>query len=236
MIIIVVIICVILFFHLQKNRSPLDPVSAGFCPVVKNQGTVVNDISIKPVGCYINTPNMFFTSCINPYSTKKETDSGIEILKYPDDITSLVNRTVVNGYTLGNDIISKYPGTDYSKMSLLEYATLGYLSGYKYMSITKNTLQEPNVIFFSYSPPMNSLLNDKDIAKPDYPYALTTPINGFTNENENAPGKEIGCGYPCLQNGTPQTIDDKQYMCGSIVYPTIRSPPKYSVYEIFEKT
>jgi hypothetical protein len=61
----------------------------------------------------------------------------------------------------------------------------------------------------------------------------------YTNENENASGKELSCGYPCFKDKKPDTFIEngveKQYMCGSITFPTIKTPPRYAVYQIYEK-
>ena len=167
-----------------------------------------------------------------------DSDSGIDIKSYPDDIVSLIERVIKNGYDLyGNKILNKYNKTNYSSLDLIEIATLGYLSGYRYMSISKkNVNDEQKNIFFSYSPPMSSN-KEGDIAVSDLPsFTLTPKINQYTNEEENAQGKEISCGFPCLKNGKPQIFNkDKQFMCGSIVYPTIKTPPRFAVYEIYEK-
>jgi hypothetical protein len=214
-----------------------------FCPVVKkpNISTVsdlIKDIGIKPVGCFTNVADLYFISCVNPYSTKKVIDSGIRITKYPEDIVTLINRVIQNGYDLyGNKIKNNYKGTDYSNLDIKELATLGYLSGYRFMSIYKNDLNEKKNIFYSYGPPQS----DQDtIMNSDLPnYTLTPKLNNYTNENENAPGKELSCGYPCFKDKKPETFIEngvqKQYMCGSITYPTIKTPPRYSVYQIFEK-
>ena len=100
------------------------------------------------------------------------------------------------------------------------------------MSIT--TFENKKQIFFSYSPPLYS----NSVLEPDLPFTLTPPLNGYTDEIENASGKELSCGYPCsYKDGKLQiTPDGKQYMCGSIVHPTIKTPPRYAVYQIYEKT
>ena len=114
-----------------------------YCPVVIKPSfdtitETIDNIDIKPVGCYTNIKGLFFTSCINPYSTSKIQDSGIFISKYPNDMVTLVKRVIQNGYDkYGNRILNKYNKTDYSDLDLLEIATLGYLSGYRFMSIYK---------------------------------------------------------------------------------------------------
>jgi len=217
-----------------------------YCPIVIKPSfdtiaDTIGSIDIKPVGCYTNIKGLFFTSCINPYSTSKIQDSGIFISNYPNDMVTLIKRVIDNGYDLyGNKILNKYNSTDYSDLDLLEIATLGYLTGYRFMSIYKTDNSNFKQIFFSYSQPMNSNETLNDFAKPDLNgYTLTPKLNGYRNENENSPEKELSCGFPCLKNGKAITFKEgdvtKQYMCGSVVYPTIKTPPRYAVYEIFEK-
>ena len=229
------IILIIIYFYSKKSKF-----GSATCPVIKKIDSstlvnIINDISIKPIGCFTNIKDMVFTSCINPYSIIKIQDSGITIKNF--DIINFVKGVINNGYDLyGNDILNKYRGTDYSNLSINEMAILGYLSGYKFMSICKGNLNDnlSTEYFFSYSPPMNSEISGD--TKPDLPnYSLTPPLNGYTNENENASGKQISCGYPCLQNGNPQIVNGNQFMCGSQVFPTIKTPPRYAVYQIFEK-
>ena len=68
-------------------------------------------------------------------------------------------------------------------------------------------------------------------------YTLTPRLNNYTNELENDTSKELSCGYPCLPFNKPDTFVDsqgvtRQYMCGSVAYPTIKTPSRYAVYEI----
>jgi hypothetical protein len=205
--------------------------------VVKNSNfnTITGDILIKPVGCYINILDMFFSSCINPYSTQKISDNGIWVMSYPNDILNIIKQSINNGFDLyGNKILNKYQGTEYKDLSLTELATLGFFCGYTFMSITNNN--GVNEIFFSYSQPLYTT-NGK-IAKPDLPFTLMPRQNGYTNEVENAPGKELSCGTVCLKDNKPQVdpVSGNVYTCGSILNPTIKTPPRYSVYQIYEKT
>jgi len=249
MILVLIIFLILIFFIYYKNsKSGLDNVVHNrFCPVVNNPSfsttvDILNDITIKPIGCFTNISTLCFTSCVNPYSKESVTDSGINITKYPDDIKTLIKTVIKNGYDIyGNKILDKYKKTDYSNLSLIELGTLGYLIGYRYISISSNGYNNQNNIFFSYSPPMDDKVDEKHIAKSDLPnYTLTPKLDNYSNEMNTKPGKELSCGYPCLQNKTSQTFVDsdgvtKQYMCGSVAFPSIKTPARYSVYQLIEK-
>jgi len=245
--IIIIILVLFYIFNLKsKTKSNLSNLSS-YCPIVlspKNQyiNDPISDINIEPIGCFSNIKDDFFISCINPYSNEKISDSGIEIKNYPDDIINFLKQVIKNGYDLyGNNILNKYRGTDYSNLNIIEIATIGYLCGYKYMSILSNGIDSKNEIFFSYSPPMDDLVDDKNVGKPDLPtYNLMPKDGNYAHENNIKPGQELSCGFPCLKNGKPQSFLDnygvlRNYMCGSIVSPTIKTPPRYAVYKIFEK-
>jgi hypothetical protein len=246
--ILIILILILIYLLLNKIKSKLENTNSAlqntnFCPIVKKPSLstvsdIINDIGIKPVGCFTNIKDLIFVSCVNPYSLKKVMDSGIRIINYPEDIVNLIDKVIKNGYDIyGNKIKNNYKGTDYSNLNIKELATLGYLSGYRYISISKNDLNEKKDIFYSYGPPQN----DKDtIMKSDLPnYTLTPKLNNYTNEDENVPGKEISCGYPCFKDKKPEIFVEndieKQYMCGSITFPTIKTPPRYAIYQIYEK-
>jgi len=243
---IIIFILVIFNCNNSKLKSSLSTVN-DICPIINkpNFSTVndpINNINIEPIGCFTNVKDLFFISCINPYSNNQIEDSGIEIINYPNDIINLTKQVIKNGYDLyGNTILNKYRGTDYSNLSLIEFATLTYLCGYRYMSILSNGTDSKHEIFISYSQPMGDLTDNDSIAKPDLPTYTLIPTNGnYAHENNLKSGKELSCGYPCLKDGKPQTFSDnygtlRQYMCGSVVYPTIKTPPRYAVYKIFEK-
>ena len=232
--VLILVFTLILFYHYNKSTEKFD-ISPN-CPVVKNSNfnTITGDILIKPIGCYINIIDQFFSSCINPYSTQKNPDNGIWVMYYPNDIIAVINQSINNGFDLyGNKILNKYRGTDYKDLSLIELATLGYFCGYTFISITNfNGL---NQIFFSYSQPLST--TNGQIAKPDLPFTLMPKQNGYTNEVENVYGKELSCGNVCLKDNKPQIdpVSGNVYTCGSILSPTIKTPPRYSVYQIYEK-
>ena len=83
---------------------------------------------------------------------------------------------------------------------------------------------------------MDELMDDKLTTSLNY--TLTPSLNNYTNETEKAPGKELSCGYPCMPNGKPETFVEnnvvKQYMCGSVGFPTIKTPSRFAVYKIVE--
>jgi len=239
--IIVIILIVSIYWYYHNNYSKLSNIST--CPVIKKPSSftltdIIKDIDIKPVGCFTNIADLYFKSCINPYSKNKIEDNGIRIINYPEDIINLINLVVQNGYDLyANNIKNTYKGTDYSNLDIKEIASLGYLSGYRFMAIYKNDINEHKNVFFSYGPPQTDSESESKSDLPDY---TTTPkLNNYKNENETGNGKELSCGYACFKDKKPQTFVEngitKQYMCGSITYPTIKTPPRYAVYEIYEK-
>jgi hypothetical protein len=225
-----ILFALIVIYCYNTTKSKLDNINPS-CPIV-NFKTITGDIGINPIGCYINIYDQYFISCVNPYSTKSVQDNGMWVINYPDDMLTVINRAINNGYTeYGKSLKKKY--TDFSQLDILEIATLGYYCGYKFMSITN--FDKLNQIFFSYSQPQVS--TNGGAAKPDLPFALLPMKNSYTNEIENAPGKRLSCGNICLKDGKPQ-LDEKGnvYTCGSILSPTIKTPPRYSVYQIYEKT
>jgi hypothetical protein len=79
----------------------------------------------------------------------------------------------------------------------------------------------------------NSILSDSDL--PDY--TLTPKLNNYRNEDSDNEEKELACGFPCITNGKPETFIDpkgivRQYMCGSVNYPTIKTSERYAVYKV----
>ena len=221
------LILVLVYLCTRSKKSQLENINDD-CPLIFDNPTqreTVNSVDVVPVGCYINILDYYFLSCVNPYSSDNSLpDNGLTINKYPDDVISVINQASRNGYTeLADSILTKY--TDYSRVTINDFGLLGYLCGYKFMSITNN---ENNVVFFSYSAPLK---NQKTPAKPDLPFTLRPSINNSTNEVDNIEGRELSCGNVCV----PETSSDgKNYTCGSILYPTIRTPPRYSVYKLMK--
>ena len=215
---------------------------------------IYKDISLEPYGCFSSLDEKFFLKQINPYSKESVLDSGIIISENTttDDMNELIQQVMNNGFDIyANQMINKY-GSDpdgYRKnMSIKEIGILGKLAGYNYLSVYKLNEKTRGKVYLSYSPPMdqdipfNSSLDvyNKNLTTSDLPnYTLTPKLNNYTNEEEKASGKELSCGYPCLPNDKPMTFEEngvtKQYMCGSVGYPNIKTPTRFAVYHITEK-
>jgi hypothetical protein len=215
----------------------------------------IGDISIEPYGCFADLKDKFFIKKINPYSKIKQYDSGIIISEHntKKDLQRLTRNVIKNGYDLyGNKILKIYKTSyDYENMPIKEIASLAKLSGYNYLSIYKIGKHNKGNVYLTYSPPMKRTLSDvykyteeqynNALEKTNLiDYTLTPELNKYTNEQLKEPGKQLSCGYPCLPFNQPSTFKDtdgtiRQYMCGSIAYPTIKTPPRYAVYKIIEK-
>uniref|UniRef100_A0A6C0B0N7 Uncharacterized protein n=1 Tax=viral metagenome TaxID=1070528 RepID=A0A6C0B0N7_9ZZZZ len=206
---------------------------------------IYKDISIEPYGCFSSVDEKFFLKEINKYSNKNVFDSGIIISesRRSDDMKELIQQVINNGFDqYGYSMLHKYNNDPdgYSKnMNIKEIGVLGKLAGYNYISVFKIDEHTRGKIYLTYSPPMDDE-NKKHVAVSDVPgFTLTPKLNNYTNEEEKAPGKEMACGYPCLPYDKPMTFDDngvtRQYMCGSVAYPDIKSPTRFAVYRIVEK-
>ena len=179
------------------------------------------DIKLEEYGCFSNLEEKFFYKKINPYSKLKIFDSGI-VLNENKDYLNLTEQVKANGFGKYSDkIIKKYP--DLTKISLQEISALALLAGYSYISIYKNSPTEIGKVYLTYSPPMDKhniygWFNDKDYKK--YTSKPDLPDHSLTKGNSDV------CGHPCN--------DGSNYMCGSIVYPNIKTPPQFAVYHIVE--
>jgi hypothetical protein len=216
----------------------------------------VNKITIEPYGCFTNLKNQFFQERVNPYSKDKNlidssyyfTESG-----KTKALRRLILDVIKNGYsTFGNEMLKKYDTQGGNKnISLLEFAKLGKLAGYNYISVAKSDINSLNVTkaYFTYSPPttssalykytsnysnedFNSILTQTDLPE----YTLTPKLNNYSSDISEK-DKELACGFPCITFGQPETFNDpngtvRQYMCGSINYPTLKTPERYAVYKI----
>lgn len=204
------------------------------------------DISIKPYGCFINLKNQYFIQQKNPYSKINQLDSGL-IIKDDSigkqELLKLIKTIKENGYErYANNLIKKYKDKEATSLSLIEYATLAYLNGYKFISLYKTELNGKGRVYFTYSPPTTSSaiykygtdFNETEyqdiLTKPTLPVESLTPLTGDTSS--------IKCGFPCTSDkGEPVTFKDSQgntreYMCGSVNYPKLQDDELWAMYEI----
>jgi len=213
------------------------------------------EVTIEPYGCFSNVKNMFFQERVNPYSrTGGEIITSFYISEGSNKgIVDLIKNVIKNGYIrFGNKMMKKYNKSGPRSITLLEVAKLGKLSGYHYISVLKNPEGSTQYakVYLTYTPPttssslykytsnftdedFNSILADSDLPE----FTLTPKLNNYTNENEPIEGKEISCGFPCITENKPETFTDsngvvRQYMCGSVNYPTIKTPERYAIYKI----
>ena len=230
------VLAVVLFHSINRQfKTPNETVK-----VVKPRKTditeIYKDISLQPVGCFSSLDEKFFLKQINVYSKTAVLDSGI-IIDSDKDISSLIKKVIDNGFDqYGYSMIHKYNDT-FKQMSIIELGILGKLAGYNFLSIYKIDETTRGTVYLTYSQPMDKQ-SDKleSLTKSDLPeYTLTPGINEYTNEQEKAAGKQLSCGYPCLSNGKPLIVDNKQYMCGSVGFPNIKTPTRFAVYRIVEQ-
>lgn len=226
-----------------------------FAPAKKIED--LSKITIEPYGCFTNLKNQFFQEKVNPYSKDKNFINSSYYFTESETTKAfrkLILGVIKNGYTkFGDEMLRKYDTQGGTKnISLLEVGKLGKLSGYNYMSLLHSPSQESGTIYkayFTYSPPTtssalykyNSNYTDTDfislLTNSDLPeYTLTPKLNNYSSELSND-GKELACGFPCITNGKPETFTDpngvvRQYMCGSVNYPTLKTPERYAVYKI----
>ena len=227
-------------FKRLKNNKFRKPSKTQITDYYKN-------IDIEPVGCFEGVEDKFFLKDLNVYSSTKVYDSGIIIsdTNLDTDMRNLIKQVMNNGYDVfAFEMLDKYDKGNYKNMNMKEIATLGKLAGYSYMSLYKLDEKSRGKIYLTYSPPLDYSLDynytdeqyKKALSKPN-DFTLTPKLNNYTNELEKAPGKELSCGYPCLPGGKVQVFKDasgneRQYMCGSVAYPSIKTGTRFSVYKI----
>lgn len=238
----------VLFIHVSKTvhseqKEKIKPSTHDLTEIYK-------DIKIEPYGCFTNIDDKFFLKKINPYTSEKIFDSGIIIEEHRvnEDFTDLINRVLNNGFDIfAKHIISKYNGK-YSDMDILDIAALGKLAGYNYITIYKTEQHKRNATYLTYSPPMDNTvpLNYSDseynsaLSKSDLPnYTLTPKAGKYANEENITDDTELSCGYPCYINDkvgvyTDSSGVERNYMCGSVAYPNIKTAPRYAIYKIKE--
>jgi hypothetical protein len=237
---------IILCFYLINRQFKLTQNELFVRPRITDLTGVYKNISLKPYGCFSRLDEKFFQKKIN-HAKNGLLDSGkiISDTNQDRDIQDLINQVIKIGFKkYGYYLINRYSG-NYSGMSIKEIGTLAKLAGYNYISVFKLTEKTRGRIYLSYSPPMNSQVDytansteyNDNLAISDLPdFSLTPKLDNFTNEKENAPGKELACGYTCLTDGKPLVYDDngtkRHYMCGSFGFPEIKTPARFAVYQL----
>ena len=220
----------------------------------------IDSIKIEPYGCFVNLKNQFFKETVNPYSKDQNQISSSYYFTESEKTKSLrrlILDVIKNGYTtFGNKMLQKYDNEGGTKnISLLEMGKLGKLAGYNYMSVLRSPSDAEGTIYkayFTYSPPtissalyrFNSNYTNKDfesiLTDSDLPnHTLTPKLNNHISQISEDPSdqKELACGFPCITYGEPETFVDtqgvvRQYMCGSVNYPTLKTPEHYAVYKL----
>ena len=251
----VFVLLIIFLFRKVSSKSKLSNVITSHHK--KHFNDAITDIKLEPYGCFSNLKGKFFLKKINPYSRISKFDSGIIIsdTHQERDVLELIKQVIDNGYDLyGTKIYKKYFHTPdkFKYITIEELGALGKLAGYNYLSIYKIDKLEKGSVYLTYSPPMDTAITDsvgmdytqeqydKNLTKSDLStYTLTPKLNKYTDEEKREPEKELSCGHPCLPFGEPMTFKDskgdiRQYMCGSVAYPNIKTPPRYAVYKIVE--
>lgn len=191
-----------------------------FVKMVKNKKE--SDIKIIPYGCFKDIEQRFFIRKLNPFSNVKEFNSVFVISENStsSDFKNLFNQIKQNGFeSYINSLQNKYK--DSFNFTLKELGLLCLYSGYSYMSIITTSPKGNRRIYFSYSPPMNKenifgQFNEDEYNK----YVLKGDIN---YQLYSSSGSNL-CGYEC--------INDKNYGCGSVNYPLIKSPVTVAVYKV----
>jgi len=178
-----------------------------FVNAVKGVKNPSQEITVVNYGCFKDIEEKFFVRKINPFSKVKTFNSAF-VISSQNDFSELLEILSTNGFgEYSSSIQSKYSG--YNLVSIQELGVIAVFAGYSYISICKESPSGNSQIYFSYSPPMT-----KQIFPPqDYTKYLAKPVS--TGEN---------CGYPCS--------DQSGNYCGSVTYPSIKSPALYAVYSV----
>lgn len=228
----VVLISLFSFINSQFKQTPKKTMKPSKSDVTE----LYTDIHLEPYGCFTSLDEKFFKQKINDRNTYSEL-----IISTEKDLKQLIQSVIDNGFDIyGHKMMYK------KDITLVEVGILAKLAGYNFLSTYTLDKDKLGVFYLSYSPPMDIELGinvsdeeyNKNISKPNG-YAVTPKLNNYTNVDEKAPGKELSCGYPCLSKGNPITFDEsgtiKQYMCGSVGFPNIKSPVQFAIYRIAEK-
>ena len=211
-----VIVFGIVLFKLINSIPSLQIKKIGLVkPHKTDVSEIYKDIYLKPYGCFSSLEEKFFAKQL----VENEYDSGT-VVKSNNDIKELIQQIIKNGYDIyGYKLLHKY-NDNYDKITIIELGILGKLAGYNYISIFKYDETTRGDIYFTYSPPMNRELDVNDPSAKDYLTKSDLPELSLT-------GKENACGYPC--SGT------EEFSCGSVGYPTVKTPTRFAVYQIAEQ-
>ena len=220
---------IILFCFVNATNSQfkvkVESNDRAFKPKKTDLVEIYKDIYLKYYGCFSSLEEKFFAKKIvgNRY------DSGI-FIKNDEDTKQLIEQVINSGYDIyGYSLLHKY-NNDYKNITIIELGVLGKLSGYNYLSVFSYDEKTRGNVYLTYSPPM-----DKEV-----PFDVTSEEYKSNKSKVQAlsgkKGKNSVCGYPCLDSdGTRLVYDKKNFTCGSVGYPNIKTPTQFSVYQIEER-
>ena len=184
---------------------PYTQLDLDFVNLAKSIKNPAKQIKVTHYGCFKDIDEKFFTRKINPFSTVKTFDSAF-VVSSENDFSKLVSKATSNGFgTYASSI-------NYKNANVQELGALALFTGYSYVSICKQSPDGNSDIYFSYSPPMTKHNVSGQFTPQEYKKYLAKPEQMKM------------CGYPCNAEDI--------YGCGSITYPTIKSPALYSVYHV----
>jgi hypothetical protein len=182
---------------------------------IKKIDNINRDITLEEVGCYKDLYTKYFLRKINPFSTQKDFDSGLTISQksISNDYDKILKVVSTNGFEDFAKSFKKNYSANYEKVPLQQLAALALFAGYSYISISKFDENTINEIYLTYSPPMDRHNITGNFTEKEYQQNLTPPI-------------KMDCGFTCGDGST--------FKCGSVGYPTIKSPSLYNVFKIKE--
>jgi hypothetical protein len=183
------------------------------------------DIYLESYGCFSSLEEKFFAKKL----IGKEIDSGT-VLSNNSDIQGLVKHVIDLGYDIyGYRMIHKY-NNNYDNITIIELGTLGKLSGYSYISTYNYDEKTRGKVYLTYSPPLDKEVDiDDKNQQPSKPEKLDVIAKESSSQNNL-------CGYQCFSKDGKLSVNGKKYMCGSVGYPDIKTPTRYAVYKILERT
>jgi len=192
---------------------------------------IYKDIYLEPYGCFSSLEEKFFARKL----IGTQYDSGT-ILRNNDDIKQLVEQVIKTGYDIyGYKMLHKY-NNDYNNITVIELGILGKLSGYNYISIFKYDENTRGNVYLTYSPPMDKEV-DYDVKSEEYKENLSKSDMPKSTAVSSSNDKDFACGYQCFDSDgkTPLKVNSKVLTCGSVGFPTVKTPTRFAVYTIAEK-